>query len=135
MWEPIIYIDRSRIRPGKLEPLKQAIDDLVGFIESREPQLISYGFYLDEDASRMTVVAVHPDTASVEFHMDVGASAFARFSEFIEMDAIEVYGEASNRMLEQLERKAATLGEHGRVSVQPLHAGFARLGTLARSET
>ena len=131
MSEPIVYIDRSKIRPGKLKPLKQAIDDLVEFIEAREPQLISYGFYLDEEAGRMTVVAVHPDTVSVEFHMDIGASAFASFSKFIEMEAIEVYGDASDRMREQLQRKAETLGEHGRVSVQPLHSGFARVGTPA----
>ena len=134
MPEPIIYLDRSKIRPGKLEPLKLAIDDLVEFIESREPQLLSYGFYLDEDAGRMTVAAVHPDTASVEFHMNVGASAFASFSEFIEMEAIEVYGEASNRMREQLQRKAETLGAHGRVSVQPLRAGFARVGAPDRPD-
>ncbi len=132
MPEPIIYIDRSRIRPGKLTPLKQAIRELVEFIESQEPQLISYGFYLDEDDGQMTVVAVHPDVASVEFHMDVGASAFARFGEFIEMEAIEVYGEASQRMREQLLRKAETLGDHGRVTVQPVHAGFARVGVSSR---
>ena len=42
----------------------------------------------------MTVVAVHPDTVSVELHMDVGASALASLGEFMQM-AIEVYGEAT----------------------------------------
>ena len=41
MPETVIYLDRSRIRPVKLEPLKRAIEDLVEFIESREPQLSS----------------------------------------------------------------------------------------------
>ena len=76
MPEPIVYIDRSRIRPVKLEDLKPAIEELVQFIDEREPQLLSYGFYLDEDQSRMTVVAVHPDAASVEFHLEVGGEAF-----------------------------------------------------------
>ncbi len=57
MDEPIVYIDRSTIRTGKVGALRRAIDDLVGFIEEREPQLIHYGFYLDELASRMTVIA------------------------------------------------------------------------------
>ena len=129
MSEPIVYIDRSRIRPGKLHGLKKAIDELVEFIEAREPQLLCYGFHLDEEASRMTVVAVHPDPASVELHMEVGASAFSRFGEFIELDAIEVYGETSDRMLDQLQKTAEMLGDHGRVTVQPLRAGFSRLGT------
>lgn len=133
MSEPIVYIDRSRIRPGRLGELKEAIDELVGFIEEREPQLLSYGFYLDEEASRMTVVAVHPDAASVEFHMEVGASAFRGFADLIEMEAIEIYGDPSERVLEQLRDKADALGEQGRVVVDRLHAGFARLGAPAPS--
>lgn len=50
------------------------------------------------------------------------------------MEAIEAYGEASDRMREQLETKAETLGEHGRVSVLSLHAGFGRVGAPARPD-
>lgn len=133
MPNPIIYIDRSRVRPGATDRLKQAIDELVRFIESEEPQLLYYGFHLSEDDSRMTLVAIHPDTASVEYHMEVGAAAFAGFAEFIEMEAIEVYGDASVRMLEQLHRKAEMLGEQGTVVVDRLQSGFARLEAPATS--
>ncbi len=108
MAEPIVYIDRSTIRPGKVGALRRAIDDLVGFIEEQEPQLIHYGFYLDELASRMTVIAVHPDPASVELHMEIGRPAFRRFADLIEMKGIEVYGPTSSRMLQQLEEKGST---------------------------
>ncbi|MDZ7679472.1 MAG: hypothetical protein U5K29_13095 [Acidimicrobiales bacterium] len=74
----------------------------------------------------MTVVAVHPDPASVELHMEVGGPAFRTFSDLIEMEGIEVYGPASERMLEQLEAKAAALGEDGRVVVTDRYAGFSR---------
>ena len=129
----IVYIDRSRIRPGRLDELKRAISDLVDFIEAREPQLISYGFYLDEQASRMAVVAVHPDAASVDLHMDVGGAAFRGFAELIEMEAIEVYGELPDRVLERLQQKADVLGDSGRVVVQHLHSGFSRMGVPAAS--
>lgn len=130
MSEPIVYIDRSRIRPGKIRELRRAIDELVEFIEEREPQLIHYGFYLDEDSSRMTVIAVHPDPASIELHMEIGGPAFGGFAELIEMEGIEVYGATSDRMLELLEEKAAMLGDRGTVVVGDLHAGFARHGSL-----
>lgn len=128
MPEPIVYIDRSRVRPGKIEELKPAIHELVEFIEAREPQLLSYGFHLDEDESRMTVVAVHPDAASVELHMEVGGEAFRGFADLIEMEGIEVYGDPTDRMLEQLQQKAEALGKTGRVVVDRREAGFARLG-------
>ena len=133
MSDPIVYLDRSRVRPGKLAELRRAIDDLVGFIEEQEPQLLSYGFHLDEDASRMTVVAVHPDAASVERHMEVGGEAFRGFAELIEMEGIEVYGEPTDHMLEQLRQKAAALGESGRVVVDRQYAGFSRLDAPARA--
>ena len=129
----IVYIDRSKIRPGKLEELKKAIPELVDFIKASEPQLISYGFYVDERASRMTVVAVHPDAASVELHMKVGGAAFRAFAEFIEMEAIEVYGELTDGALEELQLKADALGDSGRVVVERLHSGFSRTNVPAAS--
>lgn len=127
MSEPIVYIDRSTIEPGRLEDVKRKVVGLVDFIEEREEQLLFYGFYIDEETARMTVVAIHPDAESVERHMDVGRDAFRAFADMIEMDAIEVYGKPSNRMLEQLEAKARDLGERGSVSVDTLHAGFSRV--------
>jgi hypothetical protein len=59
--EPIVYIDRSDIREGAIEELRSGVRWIVEFIDSREPQLITYGFYIGEDAGRMIVVAVHPD--------------------------------------------------------------------------
>jgi hypothetical protein len=79
----------------------------------REPQLITYGFYIDEDAAKMTVVAVHPDSASLELHMDIGSKVFAKLAHLLTLTAIECYGRPSERALEQLRHKAATLGTAG----------------------
>lgn len=127
MSEPIVYIDRSTVRADKIEEVERAVVELVDFIEAEEPQLLSYGFHIDKETSRMTVVAVHPDAASVERHMDVGREAFRGFADLIEMEAIEIYGEPSERMLVQLRDKAAALGDRSRVVVTPRHAGFSRL--------
>lgn len=124
---PIVYIDRSEIREGRLEELREAIDELVEFVDTREPQLISYGFYLDEEAGRMTVVAIHPDSASLELHMEVGGPQFRKFKDLIRLRKIEVYGQPSDTVLSALRQKALMLGDEDSVVVQRLHAGFARL--------
>lgn len=131
MSDPIVYIDRSMIREGRLDDLKDAVDALVKFIDAREPQLLYYGFFINEEASRMTVVAVHPDSASLELHMEVGASAFRGFVDLIELDSIEVYGEPSDEVVERLREKAQALGETGGVAVRSWHAGFARFAVHA----
>ena len=73
---PIVYVDTSAIRDGKHRELEVAMKRLAVFVEQNMPRVISYGFFLDEDRTQMTVVAVHPDSESVEFHMDTGADEF-----------------------------------------------------------
>ena len=126
--EPIVYIDHSDIRKGSLEELKAGVQRLVDFIDAREPQLITYGFYVDQEAAKMTVVAVHPDSASLELHMDVGAAEFRKLAHLLTLTGIECYGGASERALEQLRHKASTLGDGGTVVSIGRFAGFTHLG-------
>jgi hypothetical protein len=120
-----VYIDRSDIRPGALAALRQAVAALVAFIEEREPQLLAYGFHIDEKASTMAVVAVHPDAASLELHLRVGGPEFRRVGEFIILRAIEVYGEPGDEAIRLLHEKARMLGGAS-LAVHPQTAGFAR---------
>jgi hypothetical protein len=120
---PIVYIDISTTREGKRAELERAVEHLVAFVEANVPQLLSYGVFLDED--RMTVVAVHPDSASLEFHLDVGGAEFRKFADLLDLTRIDVYGSVSDAVLERLRRKAQMLGS-GAVGVHARHAGFAR---------
>lgn len=99
--------------------------DLAAFVQENMPRLISYGFFLDESRSQMTVVAVHPDSASLEYHMDVGGAEFRKFADLIELLKIEVYGRVSDAVLERLRQKAKMLGG-STVAVHGLYAGFTR---------
>jgi hypothetical protein len=126
--EPIVYIDHSDIREGSLDELKAGVQRLVDFIDAREPQLIAYGFYIDDEAAKMTVVAVHPDSASLELHLDIGGAEFGKLAHLLTLTAIECYGRPSETALDQLRRKAATLGDGGTVVYIGRFAGFAHLG-------
>jgi hypothetical protein len=123
--EDLVVIDSSVVREGKLEELKAAIIDLVGFVESNEPRPLAYNVYLNEGGTRMTVVQVHPDSASMEFHMEVAGPAFPTFADLIELSTMDVYGEPSAGLLGQLRQKVQMLG-NATVAVHDRHAGFAR---------
>jgi hypothetical protein len=125
MPQPIVYIDTSAIRKGKLEELEAAMKTLAAFVEANVPQLISYGFFLDEERTQMSVVAVHRDSASLEFHMDVGAAEFRKFADLIDLLKVEVYGRVSDVVLRRLHQKARMLGK-GTVAVHEFYAGFSR---------
>ena len=126
MSEPVISIDTSSIRDGKLDELKRAVADLVEFVRSNELRPIAYQVYVDDIASRMTVVQVHPDSASMEYHMTVAGPAFAGFAELITLSTMDVYGTPSEGLLELLRRKVQMLGD-ATVVVHDLQAGFARV--------
>ena len=127
MPEPLFYVDTSDVREGALEQLKGAIRALADFIEENEPQLISYNAFFSEDGHRMTVVHVHPDPSSLDYHMEVAGPRFGGFADLLTLSSIHIYGEPSERALEQLRDKVRLLGS-GEMFVHPLHAGFSRFG-------
>ncbi|MEU6373884.1 hypothetical protein [Streptomyces sp. NPDC046909] len=125
MAQPLYYIDRSDLREGKIAQVRAGMRDLAEFVEAREPQLIAYHFYIDESESTMTTVAVHPDSASLELHMELGGPKFREFRELIRMNSIDVYGQASPAAVRQLRQKAEMLGG-GTVTFHTEQAGFSR---------
>lgn len=122
---PIVYVDTSTIREGKLGELEAAMKALAAFVETHMPRLISYGFFLDEERRQMTVISVHPDSESLAFHMDEGREEFRKFSDLIVLSSMEVYGRVSDAVLERLQQKAEMLGAQ-HVTVHDFHAGFVR---------
>jgi hypothetical protein len=74
----------------------------------------------------MTVTAVHPDSASLELHMEMGGDEFRKVGEFITLNQIHVYGHISERAGEMLKEKARLLGGAD-VIVSERFAGFDHL--------
>lgn len=121
----IVYVDMSDVREGALEDLKAGMKELVDFVEANEPRILAYSVYFSDDGARMTVVHVHPDSASLEYHLEVAGPVFRRFVELVTLSSIHIYGDASAKVLEQSHEKARLLGR-GDVTVEALHAGFTR---------
>jgi hypothetical protein len=122
---PLVYVDTSHVREGTLAQLKEGIKELADFVRENEPQLISYGAYFTDDGNQMTVVHVHADSASLDYHMEVAGPLFRRFADLVTLSSIHIYGEPSDQALEQLRDKARQLGS-GDVSVHAPYAGFGR---------
>jgi len=130
MSEPILYLDRSVIRSPDVVGLREAVANLTEFVRKREPQLLFYGFEIDERMATMRVVAVHPDSESLGMHLDIGGPEFRKVGAFIDLQHVDVFGRPSAAVLEQLHQKAGMLGVTAGVSVHELASGFERLTTL-----
>ncbi|HDR73010.1 MAG TPA: hypothetical protein ENN85_03750 [Methanoculleus sp.] len=125
MSESLIIIDTSLIREGKGEELKAAMQSLVAFAKANEPRMIAYRVYLNEDETRVTVIQIHPDAASSEFHMSADGPAFSGFKDLVRMEELDIYGSPGPELLEKLQQKARMLGP-ARLAVHSLSAGFTR---------
>ena len=73
----------------------------------------------------MTVVAVHPDSASLELHLEIGRTEFRKLADMITLRRIEVYGSVSAKARAMLQEKATMLGGSD-VTVHERLAGFDR---------
>ncbi len=125
----VIYIDRSEIHQGRWDELEDGIRALVAFVDRHQPQMVTYGFYLDEQAHWMTVVSVHPDSASLERHIEMGCPEFKKLAPLLDLREIEVFGNPSKRATELVQNKGAALGDDGTVTWRNEFAGFDHLNS------
>jgi hypothetical protein len=125
MSDAIVYVDTSDVREGALEELKVGMKRLADFVAANEPRLVAYNVYFSADGSTMTVVHVHPDSASLEHHLEVAGPIFRELAELVTLSSIHIYGEASETALTQSYGKARLLGGD-EVVVAAFHAGFTR---------
>ncbi len=62
---PFIFIGTHRVKEGKLEEFRADAIALAALVEEREPQLLGFNFYFNEDETEATIVQVHPDADAV----------------------------------------------------------------------
>ena len=93
--------------------------------------MIAFHGFVNEDGTEMTIIQVHPDTASMDFHMQVLRDKLAEHvaralgPELIEPTQVEYYGTPSEIALE-VDRQVPGLAFGGK----PVHVGgFTRTTT------
>ena len=129
MAEPFIFIGTHTIKEGKLEAFKQNLPEFCRFIEANEPRLVHSGFCFNEDGTEVSVVQVHPDPASMAFHMQVIREHLVGAYELLDKTrSIQMYGAPSDALVEQI-RQATGPGVP--VIVKSQLAGFVRLPATA----
>lgn len=127
MSAPLVFVSTWRVKPDAGEDLERYYRRVVEIVEAHEPQIIAFHGFLSEDGSEFTSIQVHPDAASMEFHMKVlmdnWEDSFAGYADWVESVGSQYYGDrpAGARALDE---RLGTV-----VSEKPRHvAGFTRGG-------
>ena len=125
---PFIFIATNRLKPGAYEAERDRVPGLVEFIDATEPRLLAFNEYISADRTEVTVVQVHPDAASMEFHMGVvGERAAQAYAETLDATTgIQVFGAPSDAVVETLRAQA---GRGVPLAVHAEHlGGLTRMG-------
>lgn len=99
-----VYVGNWTIKEGRVEDARKSLAEHTEFVETNEPRLISFNFYIDEDARRVTCVQVHPDADSMATHMELISKHLSGGLNWLDTIELEqYYGEKSQRLAELLE--------------------------------
>jgi predicted metallo-beta-lactamase superfamily hydrolase len=103
---PIVFVGTYRIPEGKLEEWKQGNREMTEFVEANEPRVIAMHTYINEDGTEATTMHIHPDSESLEFHMEVAAQRINHGIDMLPTGRIDLFGKPSDQLMQQLEQNA-----------------------------
>jgi hypothetical protein len=107
MPSPFIFIATNRLKPGAYEAERLRVPGLVEFIRAGEPRLLAFDEYINRERTEVTVVQIHPDAASMEFHVGVVRERAAQaYSETLYTTQIQVFGNPSEAVVATLRAQA-----------------------------
>lgn len=122
---PFIFIGTHKIVEGKLEEFQRDCRALAEVVQKKEPQLLAFAFYFNEDQTEVSTVQVHPDADSMLLHMQVVREQIenAVDEQLITKD-IQIFGQPNDAVTGMITH----LSQEGvPVILKRLdHAGFAR---------
>jgi hypothetical protein len=118
---PFIIISTFGVKDGKLEQLKRFQRELSDTIRVREPQLIAFNAFLNNEGTEMTSIQVHPDATSMDFHLKVIrehlGDAMSAVAEFVVPISIKYYGTPPESL------QASIAGRGNDLTAMPIHIG------------
>jgi quinol monooxygenase YgiN len=68
-----IYTGTYQVRAGRFEDALKKLSEHTDFVEANEPRLVAFHVFTDEAAGTVSIVQVHRDPESMEFHLKLVA--------------------------------------------------------------
>lgn len=121
---PFIFVTTHAINEGRLADYLAQNGDFLEFVEAREPGLIDFQIYMNDEQTEATFVFVFPDAQAADVHMQTVREHIGRGLEITRTARLEVYGTPGPVLAQVLGANAA---QGVPLSVKPNHlGGFSR---------
>jgi hypothetical protein len=106
---PIVFISHNRVKAGRLDELRQLSRTVFDGIEADKPGTATFLGFVSADGLEVSFIHVFADADGFERHVEGSDERSAAADELIESRSVEIYGDASESVM-QLFRQMATAG-------------------------
>lgn len=110
MSEPFIFINTYGIKEGMTEVFREQAQAVVDLVEAEEPQMLFFGFFINDEGTEATTLQVHPDPDSMLFHMEIAREHIEESIDFLDYSnmAVGVYGTPTEPVMEMMRQLSGT---------------------------
>lgn len=102
--QPFIYLSTHAIKQGKQEEIRTWYDEFLALVEEKEPRLLASQLYLNDPQTEGTIVLVHPDAESMDYHLQVTGDKIGEGLELAPVESIQIYGTPGPVLQQVLQR-------------------------------
>lgn len=126
MSEPIVFISHHRINPGKADAVKALTAEIWSAMETEKPRTLMNLAYMNQEGTEVTFMHAFADIEAMQLHWRGADERSRQAYEYIEPMAFEIYGSASEQIVEGMEAEA--VGGAATLTLWPeFVTGFLRL--------
>lgn len=110
MSEPFIFINTYGIKEGMTEVFREQAQAVVDLVEAEEPQMLFFGFFINEEGTEATTLQIHPDPDSMLYHMEVAKEHIEESIDFVDFSnmSISLYGTPNQAVLETMRQMSGS---------------------------
>ena len=110
MSEQLLFVGTYAIPEDKFEEFRIMTSEMTEFVRANEPRIISWHTYTNKENNEATTIMLHPDSESLEYHLELAGSKIRTNVQMLETKRIELFGKPSDHLLDQLQRVSAMSG-------------------------
>lgn len=120
MSEPIVFISRNRIKPGKLDEFRKHYQGSIAPIMADKPGTLAQLAYENEQTTKVTIVRFFPSADALDLQIQGADERSKKTYEFIEPISIEIFGTPNPATLDKMKKIA---GSGVSVMISPNYIG------------
>ncbi len=112
MTETIQYTIEWTIKPGGLEAFKEMAESISKLVEENEPQMKSYQWYFNEDATKGYTIENHTSSDSLLAHLENVGEVLPKLLVYCDLSRFEVFGNPTPEAKKALDTLGAKYNGH-----------------------